>query len=57
MELWGKQAPARGSSTCNGPEAQGSTVGQGSRKETTVFGAKEEKGPHWGASSSNPNLY
>lgn len=46
METWGKQAPARRSSTCKGPEAQGSLVGQGSRKETTMVGAKEEKGPH-----------
>lgn len=54
MGIWGKQAPGKGSGKCKGPEAQGSLVGQGSRKETTMVGIKGEKGPYQGSSSSEP---
>lgn len=43
MEIWGKQPLGGGSSKCKGPEAQVSLVGQGSRKENTMVGTKEEK--------------
>lgn len=49
METWGKQAPGSRSGKCKGPEAQVS-LGQGSRKETTVVGIKGENGPPPGVS-------
>lgn len=53
----GENAPGRGSGELRGSVAQVSWVGQGSRKEITMFGVKGEKVPTRGLHLLRPTLH